>query len=223
MNTIALRRMLPAVLALIAIGLLMAPSALAHERRTVDKYQLVVGFNDEPAIQGELNAVQLTISVPSEGARPVEGLADTIKVSVASGGGQPKEFPIRAVSSQAGRYIADFIPTRSGAYIFNFTGSIDGTALNERFESGPGRFADVTPAEQLQFPEPVPLGNEVARTARAAADRAAAAEDVAAGARSLAVAGVVVGVVGIVVGAIALGLLVTRRPVDAIAAESRRA
>ena len=208
---------------LMATALITTQSALAHERRTVGKYTLVVGFNAEPALQGEPNGMQLTVTDPTQGNRPVEGLADTVKAAVAFGGGQPRDFPLRAQFGQPGRYVADFIPTRAGTYIFNFTGSIEGNPLSERFESGPGRFNDVEAIDQMQFPEVVPLGNEVARTVRLADDRAAAAEDAAASARGLAIAGVGVGVVGILVGAIALGLLATRRPGGAVAIQSRRA
>jgi hypothetical protein len=214
--------MVPAALILAAVAMLTTQSAFAHERRAVGKYALLVGFNDEPALQGQPNGMQLTVTVPSEANRPVEGLTDTLKASVASGGGQAKEFPLRAQFGTPGRYVADFIPTRPGTYIFNFSGSIEGNPVNERFESGPGRFNDVEAVDQLQFPEAVPPANDVARAARAADDRAAAAEEAAASARSLGIAGVAVGVVGIVVGAIALGLLVARRPAEA-AAETRRA
>src|SRR5687767_12776251 len=76
---------------------------LAHERREVGKYQVVVGFSEEPALQGEPNGAQITIS---EGDRPVEGLANSLRVTIAAGGGTPKEFPLRAVFGQPGRYVA---------------------------------------------------------------------------------------------------------------------
>jgi hypothetical protein len=53
-------------------------------------------------------------------------------------------------------YVADFIPSRSGTFIFNFTGSIEGSPINERFESGPGRFDDVASLDALQFPQAIP-------------------------------------------------------------------
>jgi hypothetical protein len=222
MHSMSVRRLIPVAFILTAAAMLSTQSALAHERRAVDNYSLVVGFNNEPALQGQPNGMQLTVTVPSEGNRPVEGLADTLKTSVAFGGGQPKEFPLRAQFGVPGRYVADFIPTRPGTYIFTFSGSIEGNPINERFESGPGRFNDVDAIDQLQFPEAVPPANDVARAARVADDRAAAAADAAAGARSLAIGGVVVGVVGILVGAVALGLVVTRRPEEAAVTDTPR-
>src|SRR5687767_14702114 len=152
---------LAATLLVVFVSALMPTAAFAHERREVGKYTLVVGFNEEPALQGEPNATQLTITVPSENDRAVEGAENTLKLSVAAGGGQPKEFALRTVFRQPGRYVADFIPTRPGAYIFTFTGTIEGQQINERFESGPGRFDEVKAVDALQFPEPVPPVNEV--------------------------------------------------------------
>lgn len=199
--------------AVLALSAALVPSAaLAHERREIGKYLLVVGFNAEPAIQGEANGAQLTVTVPAEGDRAVEGLQETVKVSVAAGGGQPRELSLRAVFRQPGRYVADFIPTRPGAYVFTFAGSVEGMALTERFESGPGRFDEVKSAEALQLPEPLPPVNEVARMARAASDRAATAEAAAEAARGLAMVALATGGLGVLVALAAIGLLVARRP-----------
>src|SRR5579862_7473089 len=69
----------------------------AHERRVVGNYSFLVGFDSEPAVQGQPNGAQLTITVPSEDNRPVTTAADTLQATVAFGGGQPKEFPLQAV------------------------------------------------------------------------------------------------------------------------------
>jgi hypothetical protein len=206
---------------LLLLASLMPTAALAHERRAVGKYTFVVGFNDEPAVQGQPNGAQITVTVPSEDNRPVEGLADTLKANVAFGGGQAKDFKLRSVFGKPGQYVADFVPTRAGSYIFTFTGSIEGTPINERFESGPGRFDDVDAVDTLQFPDVIPLSNDVARSARSAEDRAASAEAEAAGARSVAMAGVGLGVLGIVLGAIAVAMMVSMRRSAAVPGRAR--
>ena len=72
-----------------------------------------------------------------------------------------REFPLRAVYGAPGSYIADFVPTRTGSYIFTFTGTIEGNSINERFESGPGRFDEVRAITAIQFPEPLPSSAEL--------------------------------------------------------------
>src|SRR4051812_42081358 len=183
--TRGLRWLAPFMMSLVLLATLSPATASAHERREIAKYRLVVGFNVEPALQGQPNGAQITVTVPSEDNRAVEGLANTLKATIAFGGGQPKEFKLRSVFGKPGQYVADFIPTRSGTFIFDFSGSIEGTPIDERFESGPGRFNDVDGVEALQFPDVVPLGNDVARAARTADDNAASAAAAADSARTM--------------------------------------
>ncbi len=209
-------------IALVSLAMLLATlwpasTALAHERRMVGKYQFIVGFLNEPAVQGMLNGVSLAVSVPDEQARPVEGLANTLKVRVAWGGREPRELALRARFGVPGAYNAELIPTRAGVYIFTFVGSIEGLAVNERFESGPGRFNDVEDVGALYLPEApaaaggdaaaVQVAQEVARAAQEEA-RLARAEASAAASQSLLVAlgGVGVGAIALVLALVGLAL-----------------
>ena len=55
------------VLAAAAVTTIIAPTAaLAHEERQVGDYQFVVGFLDEPAYEGERNAVSLRVTKARE-------------------------------------------------------------------------------------------------------------------------------------------------------------
>jgi hypothetical protein len=206
-------RVVPLLLATLLLVALPA-TASAHERRDVGAtYQFVVGFISEPAILGEPNGVDLRIT-NKETNQPVQGAEKTLKVAVQFGGGAPKEMPLRARFGQPGAYTADLIPTRAGSYIFTFTGDLEGTAVNEKFESGPGRFNDVQAADQLQFPETVPYAGELQRQLRDAEARTQQAT-------TFAYAGVALGLLGTVVGLAAL----LRRPTVVAAApgEVRRA
>ena len=127
---------------LLALALAPPAVALAHEHRTVHGYELIVGFNVEPAYVGQINGAFLQVMQPaapdtegqddkeSDGGHahaammPVEGLEATLTVLVAAGGSEPREFPLRAVYGAPGTYVADFVPTRTGSYIFTFTGTI---------------------------------------------------------------------------------------------------
>ncbi len=192
---------LAAVAALI-IPLALPGIALAHERRTIGggKYEAVVGFDKEPAFTGQPNAASIRITKAGT-QDPVEGVEKTLKVAIAFGGGEAKEFALRSVFGQKGSYVADFLPTKAGSYIFTFRGDIEGTSINERFESGPGRFNDVQSVEALQFPQTVPDALALTHEVKAAKGEAAMA-------RNLAIAGIAFGVVGVAIGLI---LVVNRR------------
>jgi hypothetical protein len=181
----------------------LAPSAaLAHERRDVagGKLQFVVGFVDEPAILGEPNGIDLRVTNKANN-EPVDGLEKVFKATIQFGGGQPKELPLRARFGMKGAYTADLIPTRAGDYIFTFTGTYEGVQVDERFESGPGRFNPVEDAAKLHFPQAVPPATELQaqlEAARTSADQA----------RTFGMAGAALGVLGLALG----GLALLRRP-----------
>jgi hypothetical protein len=196
-----------AILLATVLFLVLPLTASAHERRDVGagKYQVVVGFITEPAILGEPNGIDFRVTNKETG-KPVEGAEKTMKVSIQHGGGPAKEMPLRARFGQPGAYTADLIPTRAGAYVFTFSGDIEGAQINEKFESGPGRFNDVEDAAKLQFPDAVPYAGDLSRQLRDAEARAAQAN-------TFAYAGAGLGLLGTVIGLAAL----MRRPRPVVA------
>ena len=158
----------PGVILLLCLLLLGLPSvASAHERRDVGKLQFVVGFMVEPPLLGQPNGIDLRIS-SKDNNEPIEGAEKTLKASVAFGGNAPKEIPIRAVFGKKGAYTADLIPTRAGTYTFTFTGLIAENQVNEKFESGPGRFNDVQATAAFEYPEPAPYVGDLAKQVQTA-------------------------------------------------------
>lgn len=152
-----------AVAAFITGSIALGDSALAHERRQVGPYQFVVGFSAEPALLSVPNGVSLRVSdTRVSPAKPVEGLQETLKVEVFYAGlTRSLALAFRGVFGQPGLYAADFIPTRPGGYSFHITGQIADLQVNERFESGPGRFDEVEAATAIQYPDPVPAGADL--------------------------------------------------------------
>lgn len=147
-----------------SVQLATAFPVAAHERRMVGPYSLLVGWLNEPALQGERNAatVQVTDTRVTP-AKPVEGLEKTIKVSVTAGGlSNAFTDDLRAVEETPGLYALDFIPTVAGSYTFRITGKVETLDVNETFESGPGRFDDVVPQAQIQYPARVEAGADLA-------------------------------------------------------------
>lgn len=158
---------LPAVAAALLVAasvtFLLSTPALAHERREVGPYQLVVGFLAEPAFAATVNGVDLRVTdTRTDPATPVEGLQDTLRVEIFHAGlTDPLELEFRARFGQAGAYAADFIPTRAGEYAFRIVGTIGDLDVDERFESGPDTFSSVEAPAELQYPDTVPVGAEL--------------------------------------------------------------
>jgi hypothetical protein len=203
-----------ALASVLSAALLIGGVASAHERRPIaGKYDVVVGFDKEPAFVSEQNAAAIRITRAGT-QDPVAGVEKTLKIKLAFGGGEAKEFPLRSVFGQAGYYVADFFPTSAGTYIFTFVGDIEGTPVNERFESGPGRFNDVQDASSVQFPRRSPDPATMSAQLQSA-------QDAADNARNIAVAGLLIGLVGLVVGG--LGLMSRRSSSNALARSQARA
>src|SRR5205085_531383 len=106
------RRLLWLGVGALLAGLLVPGTALAHERRTIGngKYDLTVGWDVEPALEGQKNAASIRISkAGTNPAEPVAGAEKTLKVQIRQGAAI-REFPLRAVFGQQGYYVADLLP-----------------------------------------------------------------------------------------------------------------
>ncbi|MBI4398431.1 MAG: hypothetical protein HY586_04845 [Candidatus Omnitrophica bacterium] len=132
--------------------------AWAHEKREVaDKYQFLVGFLNEPAFSGDMNAAHFTVTESNErGEVPVTGLEATLQVTVRANQ-QEIGVKLEPIWNQPGSYAAYFLPSQPGKYVFQISGTMDQAPINEIFESGAGtdHFDWVRDARALQFPSPI--------------------------------------------------------------------
>lgn len=113
----------------------------------------MVGWSEEPALEGMSNAVSLRVTETASG-RGVESIDQTLRVTVIFGAIENVYEPeLRAVRGQAGAYTAAMIPTRAGDYIFRFKGRIEDLVVDESFESGPQRFDPIAAPDELQYPD----------------------------------------------------------------------
>jgi hypothetical protein len=207
--------LLPA--ALLAAASLLPTGASAHEHRTIanGKYDVTVGWDVEPAYQGQKNAASIRISeAGSNPAVPVEGAEKTLKVRIRQGA-TTREFPLRAVFGQKGYYVADLLPTRDGDYQWTFVGSINGEAVNDTFDTADGKFNKVLAIGDLQFPQAVPDTSQALAAAQAARAEAESA-------RTIGYLGAGLGVLGLLTALASLRILPLparrRRPETAIEA-----
>jgi len=204
-------------------GMLMtftsAGPASAHEARKIGKYDVEVGFGDEPAYTGDKNSVQLLLNEAND--KPVVDLGDTLKVDITTGSStddtqklsmtmQPN-FEVGG-DGTPGDYRAWFVPTAPGPYTFHFTGSIKGQKVDEKFTSSPTTFDEVQDPAQVEFPIKDPttgrltarVDRETQRLNTALADARRQAKDEAGTALLIAIVGVVVGVLGLAAAGYAL-------------------
>jgi hypothetical protein len=193
--------------------LLLATPASAHEDRTIGKFEVAVGFAQEPAYAGQPNAVQMFMN---ENGKPVTDLTDELQVVIAVGDLTSEPFTFEPAFEigefgTPGDYRANFVPSQPGAYTFTISGTFHGEKFNdEAFTSGPKTFADVTDINSASFPQVTSPSNqelatridqESARTATAVKAAQAAgttAGDDASGARTIGMIGFVVGALGLV-------------------------
>jgi hypothetical protein len=139
-------------------------AASAHERRMVGPYQFVVGWLNEPAYVGLMNSLDLRITdTRVTPAKAVEGLEKTLTVDLQSGGLAPLPLTVTARFGTPGAYNGYVMPTTTGTYTFTIKGKIDTQDVNEKFESGPGRFGDIESTTALQYPNKVPAADDLTK------------------------------------------------------------
>lgn len=150
----------------IALGcaLLSLPATVsAHETATIGdgRYQIVIGFMNEPVFAGDksglefrvtdVGAATLAADEETEGT-PVEGLAETLQAEVIYGD-QTMELPLTAMWDEPGGYYSVFFPTESeGDDTFRIFGTIGDLEIDETFTSGPETFGPVEDPEPPRFP-----------------------------------------------------------------------
>jgi hypothetical protein len=206
-------RFLPLAIAVVVwAALLGVAPASAHVDIDVGDGQYVVeiGFRDEPAFAGQMNAVYVHVEeYGTGGTQPVTGLASSLAVEVSK---DNQTFSPALVPTDDGSYEARVVPTATGDYTFRLTGTIGDATVDESVTSGPTTFDSVQPLSAVEFP----AADAATSPLQAAVD---AAQSDAAMARTLGIAGIVVGVLGLIVAALALALARGKSsPAPAIAA-----
>ena len=188
----------------VALLLLAAAPASAHEHKAIGKYEFTVGWGDEPAYAGFKNSVSLGLEDANH--KPVTDAGDGLKVEVTSGDQKltlPMEPNFGEEYGEPGDYRAWLIPTRPGTYTFHFTGKIRGDDVDASFTSSDTTFDNIKSTTEIEFPAKDPSTGELAqrltRTETRAVDAATSAKDDASGARTLGIVGIALGAVALVI------------------------
>ncbi len=178
-----------------ALALSLHAITFAHGHIAVGDYELVVGFSNEPAYQGEPNGLDLFVTHHETG-EPVTGLEETLQVEIIRGSAT-QALQLRAAFGEEGAYTTNVLPTEAGDYTWHIWGEIEGTPVDVSMTSGPDTFSPVRAKAEVSFPAAEPTATELQATAAAAAASARTAT-------LLGIAGLVLGLVGTVIGVLGM-------------------
>ena len=116
--------------------------ALAHDRIEIGPYVVIVGWETEPVIVGERNALYFEFY---EDGEPLTGVESNLDLAV-NYAGQTFRGNLNP-NPEPGVYTTDILPTARGQYQVLLSGNIEDTVVNELLEP-----EEVLPAAVLQFP-----------------------------------------------------------------------
>jgi hypothetical protein len=172
----------------------------AHGHTEVGDYELVIGFHNEPAIQGEPNGLDLFVTKKSTGEN-VSGLEKTLQAEIVYGDSK-KTVTVKPQWGQDGAYTAYVLPTEAGDYTWHIFGTINDTPVDVSMTSSPKTFSSVEAKASMSFPASEPATADLKGAAQSAASTAQTAIIIA-------VVGLIFGLAGVAVGF--LGFQTARR------------
>ncbi len=179
------------LLLVLVFSALTASIASAHGHTQVGDYELVIGFHNEPAYQGEPNGLDLFVTNKKTGEK-INGLEDTLKAEI-SFGGATKALLLKPQFGQDGAYTAYVVPTKAGDYTWHIFGTIQNTPVDVSMTSSPTTFGSVEAKSTVAFPQAEPTTAELQAQSAAAAQTAQIA-------LIIGIVGALLGIIGIVVG-----------------------
>jgi hypothetical protein len=177
-----------ALLLAVFCAVLAPHTAEAHGSTQVGDYELVIGFHNEPAYQGEPNGLDLFVTDTTTN-EPVNGLEETLNVEIIYGASK-KELTLEPQFGQDGAYTADLLPTEAGDYTWHIWGDIEGTPVDVSMTSSPDTFGSVEPKSEFAFPAAEPTFQQLRDTTQLAL--------------TVGILGAVLGVIGIILGFLSL-------------------
>lgn len=136
-----------------------ASVASAHGHTEVGDYEIVIGFHNEPAYQGEPNGLNMFVTNKATKAK-INGLEDTLKAELIDGD-KKVALPVKAQWGQDGAYTAYVIPTETGAYTWHIFGTINTTPVDVSMTAGPEAFSEIESKGAISFPAAEPTAADL--------------------------------------------------------------
>ncbi|NJK78021.1 MAG: hypothetical protein HC944_03945 [Nanoarchaeota archaeon] len=134
------------------IGLLLSfgfvSQAFAHTTVEVEPYKIEAGWGLEPPIVGIRNDFVFKITEPDKDSGQYRGVTNAFKnlEVTAMFGGASKKIEINS-DPKIGYYFSSVIPTKTGSYIMDFKGELNGVPINVQIP-----VEDVESTAVLDFP-----------------------------------------------------------------------
>jgi hypothetical protein len=135
----------------------VTPQAFAHQRQLYtigdQDYLIVIGSLNEPVFVDDKSGVDLRVlradpnnpmNSSAEGAAPVEGLDQTLKVEIAAGN-KTKVMQLEPAFGEPGAYETMFYPTVATTFTYRLFGTINNTPVDLIFTCTPAGEAGATP------------------------------------------------------------------------------
>lgn len=185
------RQISVSLLLILVFSAVTASIASAHGHTEVGDYELVIGFHNEPAYEGEPNGLDLFVTNKKTGEK-INGLEDTLKAEIIFGGAT-KVLQLKPQWGQDGAYTAYVLPTKDGDYTWHIFGTIQNTPVDVSMMSSPTTFGSVEAKNTVAFPAAEAAPAELQAQAAAAAQTAQIA-------LIIGVVGAVLGIIGVVIG-----------------------
>jgi hypothetical protein len=141
------------ILALGFIGFLLCAGfvipSFAHTTVEVNPYKIEVGWGIEPPIVGIRNDLTFKITEPEDTPGSYKGVSNAFKnlEGTALFGGLSKKMDINS-DPRVGYYFSPIIPTKTGSYIMNLKGEINGVPIDVQIP-----VEDVEDTAVLDFPQ----------------------------------------------------------------------
>ncbi len=135
------------------IGLLLSfgftAQAFAHTTVEVEPYKIEVGWGLEPPIVGIRNDIIFKITEPGEVSGQYTGVSNAFRNLEATAlfGGVSKKIEINS-DPKIGYYFSPIIPTKTGSYVMDLQGEINGVLINVQIP-----IEDVESTAVLDFPQ----------------------------------------------------------------------
>ncbi len=122
--------------------------ASAHLTKTFGNYLVTVGWQNEPALTGQMNAPLVIVKKGSgDNAKPVINALANMQISIKYGS-VTKNLDFVPDETTDGQYISTLIPTRAGTYSLVLKGNIEGQTIDTEI-----LLDEVSSADTINFPQ----------------------------------------------------------------------